>query len=236
MLEKHKNENTVELMFDSIAHRYDFLNHLLSFGIDKSWRKRAVRIIGSSYKNPRIIDVATGTADLAIMAMRINPSLIYGIDISERMLAKGREKIKKQELEDKIFLLKAESEHIPFDDDTFDVAMSAFGVRNFNDPLKGLTEMTRVIRRNGLVLVLEFSKPQKVPFKQIYNFYFFNILPFAGRVFSGNRNAYRYLPESVEAFPDNELFINLMQKAGLKNTEQQRLTGGIASIYKGIKP
>lgn len=236
MKEEQKREVSVELMFDSIAHRYDFLNHFLSFGVDKLWRKKAIRIIENSYKNPRIIDVATGTADLAIMAMRANPAEVYGIDISERMLEKGREKIKKLSLEDRIFLLKADSEHIPFGNGTFDVAMAAFGVRNFKDPLKGLTEMARVVRRNGLVIVLEFSRPQKAPFKQIYNFYFFNILPFAGRVISGSRNAYTYLPESVQSFPDNESFLSQMSKAGLIETEQEILTGGIASIYKGIKP
>lgn len=231
-----ESDFSVESMFDSIAPRYDFLNHLLSFGVDKNWRKKAVNIIEHSFRNPKILDVATGTADLAIMAMKANPSEVHGIDVSERMLETGRDKIKKLNLQDRIFLFKADSENIPFSDNNFDVAMVAFGVRNFKDPLKGLTEMTRVVRSKGLVLVLEFSKPQKAPFRQIFNFYFFNILPFVGRIISGDRKAYAYLPESVAAFPDNELFIDQMQKAGLINIEQERLTGGIASIYKGIKP
>lgn len=234
--EDRENDFSVELMFDSIAPRYDFLNHLLSFGIDKNWRKKTISIIEHSFRNPKILDVATGTADLAIMAMRAKPSEIYGIDISEKMLEIGRHKIKKLNLEDRVFLYKADSENIPFDDNTFDVAMAAFGVRNFKDPLKGLSEMTRVVRSKGLVLVLEFSKPQNTLFRQIFNIYFFKILPFVGRIISGNRKAYTYLPDSVSVFPDNELFIDQMQRAGLINIEQERLTGGIASIYKGIKP
>jgi len=222
-------------MFDSIAPSYDFLNHFLSFGIDRIWRKKAIRIISGSFKNPVILDVAAGTADLSIAAIKLNPSQVTGIDISSKMLAIGREKICRKKLEDKIELVPGDSEKIPFDNDHFDVAMVAFGVRNFADPLKGLSEMTRVIKKGGMVLVLEFSKPVKSPVRQLYNFYFLNVLPLIGRIFSKNKNAYSYLPESVMQFPDNEQFMELMMKAGLSSVKQKKLTWGVASIYTGVK-
>ena len=231
---KEKRE-LVESMFDSIAWRYDFLNHFLSFGIDNLWRRRAVKIISRSYKNPSILDVATGTGDLAIAAMKIDPVRICGIDISAGMLGIGREKIIRKGYSNKIELMRADSENIPFADDHFDVAMVAFGVRNFADPLKGLSEMRRVIRNKGMILVLEFSKPSAFPFRPVYNFYFRNILPFFGRLFSKDKSAYTYLPDSVSRFPDNEKFLNLLAMAGFTDTRQYKLTGGVASIYTGIK-
>jgi demethylmenaquinone methyltransferase / 2-methoxy-6-polyprenyl-1,4-benzoquinol methylase len=225
----------VESMFDSIAWRYDFLNHFLSFNVDRLWRRRAIKIISKLYKMPLILDVATGTGDLAIAAMRINPRGIKGIDISNKMLEIGREKIKRKGFSDKIELLTGDSEKIAFNDNVFDVAMVAFGVRNFSDPLKGLTEMKRVIRDGGMILVLEFSKPTGFPFKQIYNFYFRNILPFFGRLFSKDTSAYRYLHDSVMKFPDNEEFLKLLAEAGFSGTHQVKLTGGVASIYTGTK-
>jgi demethylmenaquinone methyltransferase/2-methoxy-6-polyprenyl-1,4-benzoquinol methylase len=223
-------------MFDSIAWRYDFLNHFLSFGIDRLWRKKTIRIISEYKKCPDILDVATGTADLAIAALKIHPKSVKGIDISEKMLETGKKKLLEKGLSDKVELLKADSENIPFADGSFDVAMAAFGVRNFADPLKGLSEMRRVLKNNGLVMVLEFSKPTGFPFRNIYNFYFRNILPIFGRMFSKNRNAYNYLPESVMKFPDNEEFLEILMKAGFTQTRQVKLTGGIASIYTGIAP
>jgi demethylmenaquinone methyltransferase/2-methoxy-6-polyprenyl-1,4-benzoquinol methylase len=222
-------------MFDSIAHSYDFLNHLLSFGIDRTWRKKAIRIISENYKNPAILDVATGTADLSVEAIKLDPKHITGIDISPKMLEIGREKIRQKGISGRIELIHGDSENMPFDENSFDVAMVAFGVRNFADPLKGLSEMRRVVRNGGMVLVLEFSKPVKFPFKQIYHFYFLNILPMVGRLFSKNPEAYRYLPESVMKFPDNEKFIELMECAGLTGIKQEKLTGGIAGIYTGLK-
>ena len=222
-------------MFDSIAWSYDFLNHLLSFGIDHLWRRRAVRIISRSFKNPHILDVATGTGDLAIAAMKLDPVSISGIDISAGMLEIGRKKIEKKGYSGRILLQRADSENIPFGDDIFDVAMVAFGVRNFADPLKGLTEMRRVIRNRGLILVLEFSKPASFPFRHVFNFYFMNILPFFGRLFSKDKSAYKYLPDSVSQFPDNEDFLQLLREAGFSDTCQVKLTGGVASIYTGIK-
>jgi demethylmenaquinone methyltransferase/2-methoxy-6-polyprenyl-1,4-benzoquinol methylase len=225
----------VSSMFDNIAFRYDFLNHFLSFGIDRCWRRKAVKIISETQKNPEILDVATGTGDLAVAALKLNPIKITGIDISRKMLEKGREKIIKKGYSDRIELLSGDSEDIPFNENSFDIAMVAFGVRNFADPLKGLSEMRRVLRNGGLIMILEFSKPSKFPFRQIYYFYFMRILPLLGRLFSKSRNAYTYLPESVMQFPDNEQFIDLMEKAGFSGVKQKRVTGGVASIYTGFK-
>lgn len=233
---KGDKKEAVESMFNSIAWRYDFLNHFLSLGIDNSWRKRAIKAIPGTIKNPLILDVATGTADLAIAALKINPEKIIGIDISEKMVEIGRRKLIRKGLYGKIELRMGDSENIEFKDNTFDVAMVAFGVRNFSDPLKGLTEMKRVIRPGGLIMVLEFSKPVAFPFRQIYNFYFHNIIPYFGKLFSRDRQAYRYLPDSVMKFPDNEDFIRILEKAGFVNSTQKKLTLGVASIYTGIKP
>lgn len=225
----------VESMFDSIAWRYDFLNHFLSFGIDRLWRKRAIRIISKKFSNPYILDVATGTGDLAIAAMKINPKGIKGIDISGNMLEIGRTKIQKLGLSGRVELLTGDSENIPFSESTFDVAMVAFGVRNFADPLKGLSEMKRVIRKDGMIMVLEFSKPSGFPFRPVYNFYFRNILPFFGKLFSKDKAAYNYLPDSVMKFPDNAQFLAMMAEAGFSGNKQVKLTGGVASIYTGFK-
>ena len=223
-------------MFDSIAPHYDFLNHLLSFGIDRSWRRKAIKEISLINPHPlKILDVATGTGDLAIAALKLNPDHITGIDISGRMLEAGREKLRRRVLQDRIDLVECDSEKIIFPDGGFDVAMVAFGVRNFTEPLKGISEMKRVLRKGGLLMVLEFSKPSHPPFKQLYNFYFLKILPVIGTLFSKSNYAYRYLPESVMQFPDNEKFITLMEKAGFYSVRQKKLTGGVASIYTGLK-
>jgi demethylmenaquinone methyltransferase/2-methoxy-6-polyprenyl-1,4-benzoquinol methylase len=221
-------------MFDSIALKYDFLNHFLSFGIDRFWRRKAIRTISAYKKNPVILDVATGTADLAIEAMRIDPVKITGIDISTKMLEEGRKKIERKGLVGKIELVCADSENIPFDNNSFDVAMVAFGVRNFTDPLKGLSEMKRVLNENGMIMVLEFSKPKGVIFRTMYDFYSLGFLPLVGRLVSKDKSAYRYLPDSIRKFPNNELFLDMLQKAGFADTRQIRLSGGIASIYTGF--
>jgi demethylmenaquinone methyltransferase/2-methoxy-6-polyprenyl-1,4-benzoquinol methylase len=226
----------VGFMFDRIAFRYDFLNHFLSFGIDRIWRRKAIKLISGSYRDPEILDVATGTGDLAIAAMKIAPKHITGIDISTKMLEAGKEKVRKKNLTGTIDLREGDSKNIPFGDESFDVAMVAFGVRNFTDPVKGLSEMQRVIRQGGSVLVLEFSRPAKFPVSQIYYFYFRFILPLIGSLVSGDRKAYRYLHDSVMSFPDNEQFLDLMKKAGLAGVKQNKLSGGIASIYTGFKP
>jgi demethylmenaquinone methyltransferase/2-methoxy-6-polyprenyl-1,4-benzoquinol methylase len=191
--------------------------------------------ISKSYKLPNILDVATGTADLAIAAMKLDPSGIKGIDISNKMLELGREKIDRKGYSGKIELITGDSEKIPFDDNIFDVTMVAFGVRNFADPLQGLKEMNRVTRPGGTIMVLEFSKPSAFPFKTIYSYYFRNILPYIGKLFSKDNAAYRYLPDSVMKFPENDEFLVLLIQAGWSETHQVKLTGGVASIYTGIK-
>jgi demethylmenaquinone methyltransferase/2-methoxy-6-polyprenyl-1,4-benzoquinol methylase len=233
-LQKDKKA-AVESMFDSIAWRYDFLNHFLSFSIDRLWRKKAIKEISKLKKNPSILDVATGTGDLAIAAMKLNPSKVTGIDISKKMLEFGKKKIERKGLTGTIDLIEGDSENIPFTDNYFDVAMVAFGVRNFADPLKGLSEMKRVVRKSGMIMVLEFSRPSGLIFRAVYNFYFRNILPFFGKLFSRDKSAYRYLPESVMKFPDNEEFLGLLEQAGFSAARQIKLTGGVASIYTGIK-
>jgi demethylmenaquinone methyltransferase/2-methoxy-6-polyprenyl-1,4-benzoquinol methylase len=232
---KKDRKSEVGPMFDSIAWRYDFLNHLLSFGIDRSWRKKAVSIISETHKNPNIIDVATGTGDLAFEAVTLDPLKITGIDISEKMLDLGRRKAQAKGLTDLIEFIKCDSENICFEDNTFDVAMVAFGVRNFPDPLKGLCEMRRVLRKGGLAMVLEFSKPDGHLFRHAYDIYFRDLLPPIGGFFSKNMKAYRYLNESVMGFPSNEEFIGMMGQAGFSGISLTRLTKGIASIYTGIK-
>jgi demethylmenaquinone methyltransferase/2-methoxy-6-polyprenyl-1,4-benzoquinol methylase len=230
-----KSSKTIGQMFDSIAHRYDFLNHLLSFGIDRHWRRKAVGLIAEKFKGPAILDVATGTGDLAIEAVRINPSKITGVDISEKMLEAGRKKIRRLGLEDKIELINCDSESLCFSDSVFDAAMVAFGVRNFSDPLRGLSEMKRVIHKGGIVVILEFSKPDGFIFKHVYNFYFTYFLPFAGALFSGKKGAYSYLNQSVMEFADKEKFVEIMEEAGFSDITQTRLSWGIATIYSGIR-
>ena len=221
-------------MFNNIAHRYDFLNHFLSAGIDYSWRRKAIRLLGNSHPKT-ILDVATGTADLAIEAVKINPEHITGIDIAEDMLAIGRKKIIKKKLSHLITLEPGDSEALKFKDDTFDAAMVAFGVRNFENLEKGIGEMYRVLNKGGIVMVLEFSKPEKFPVKQFYNFYFRYILPFLGRIISGDKAAYTYLPDSVGEFPHGKEFLNILSTVGFKDPIYQPLTFGIAAIYMGKK-
>lgn len=221
-------------MFNDIAPKYDFLNHFLSAGIDKSWRKKAIKLLGEQ-EPQNILDVATGTADLAIQAMAIKPEKVTGVDIAEKMLEVGREKIKKRGLADKIILQQADACSLPFDDNSFDAVTVAFGVRNFENLDKGLKEMNRVLRSGGMAVILEFSNPKTFPMKQLYNFYFRVILPTVGKIVSRNSSAYTYLPETVKAFPDGSKFVNIMEDAGYQQVERHDLTFGIASIYTGIK-
>lgn len=233
MSENKGKKQEVRTMFNSIAHRYDFLNHFLSAGIDYSWRRKAIKMLGQN--NPgTILDVATGTGDLAIAALKINPEKVIGIDIAEDMVEIGKAKIIAKKIKN-IKLQVGDSEDIQFKDHTFDAAMVAFGVRNFEDLNKGLKEMQRVIKVGGEILVLEFSKPEKFPVKQLYAFYFRFILPLLGRMISGDSKAYTYLPESVGAFPHGKEFLSELEKAGFKEVKQKILTFGIASIYTGKK-
>jgi demethylmenaquinone methyltransferase / 2-methoxy-6-polyprenyl-1,4-benzoquinol methylase len=217
-------------MFNNIAHRYDFLNHFLSLGIDKLWRKKVIRLL-SPRKPQTILDVATGTADLAIAALPLNPLKITGIDISTEMLRIGKEKVERLGYSSQIELLVGDSENLPFQDEQFDAITVAFGVRNFENLEKGLSEMFRVLKSGGTCLVLEFSKPDYFPVKQLYLFYFMRILPGIGKLFSKDDSAYSYLPESVNEFPSGEAFLKIVRQLGFKNTRQHKLSLGIASIY-----
>jgi demethylmenaquinone methyltransferase/2-methoxy-6-polyprenyl-1,4-benzoquinol methylase len=224
----------VAKMFDNISHRYDFLNHFLSLGIDKLWRKKAINLLKAA--NPRLIlDVATGTGDFALQALVINPDKVIGIDISEGMLEMGRKKIKRLDLDQKVELFQGDSENIPFEENKFDAVTVAFGVRNFENLEKGLSEIFRVLKPGAKLVVLEFSRPKGFPFKQIYNIYFKAVLPRIGRMISKDSAAYTYLPESVEAFPDGSDFLGILKKIGFKDTACKPLTFGISSIYTGQK-
>ena len=224
----------VARMFNSISKRYDLLNHLLSLGIDIYWRKQAIKLLKPE-KPQYILDVATGTGDFAIEALALKPEKVIGVDISEGMLEVGREKVKRRGLGNKIEMKQGDSERLPFEDNIFDAIIVAFGVRNFEHLEQGLADMQRVLKPGGTTVVLEFSKPQSFPFKQLYNFYFNNILPLVGRVISNDPSAYTYLPESVQAFPDGEAFLQVMRRAGYTHTQCKTLTFGISSIYWGKK-
>ncbi len=223
----------VATMFNNIAPKYDLLNHVLSLGIDKLWRKKAVELL-EPLQPKRILDIATGTGDFALENLRLNPEKIVGIDISAQMLAVGRKKIAKKNLGERIELLEGDSENIQFPDNTFDAITVAFGVRNFENLEKGLSEMCRVVRPNGKVMILELTNPQNAMIKKLYKFYFFRILPFWGRMVSKDAAAYTYLPESVAAFPDGEDFLRIYKRCGFKDVRQIKLSFGIASIYEGI--
>ena len=224
----------VATMFNAIAHRYDFLNQLLSLGIHKGWRKKSVQLLESQHPKT-ILDIATGTADFAIEAIRLNPDKIVGVDISSGMLELGRKKTEKLGLQNKIELKLADSENLPFEDNSFDAITVGFGVRNFENLEKGIRDMHRVLKPGGKMIILEFSKPRRFPVKQLYTFYFKYITPFIGKIFSKDNSAYRYLPESVNAFPDGEDFLTILKKAGQKETKAISLTFGIASIYSSTK-
>jgi demethylmenaquinone methyltransferase/2-methoxy-6-polyprenyl-1,4-benzoquinol methylase len=227
-------KDQVAEMFDSISGNYDFLNHFLSVGIDIVWRKRAIRLL-KGIQPKQILDVATGTGDFAIEALSLNPDKITGVDISEGMLRVGRKKIKKKGLEDKIELLKGDSERLQFPDNNFDAVIVAFGVRNYEHLEKGLADMFRVLKPGGKVVILEFSKPTIFPFKQLYQFYFKWILPKIGKLVSKDNAAYTYLPDSVQAFPDGNNFLNVLANIGFQQTECKPQTLGISSIYVGTK-
>ena len=221
-------------MFDRIAKRYDFLNHLLSMGIDKGWRKKAINTLKDI--NPKkILDVATGTGDLAIASLRLNPDHITGVDISEGMMEIGRKKLADKNLSDKITLQYGDSEALPFEQGYFDAITCAYGVRNFEHLEKGLSDMNRVLRKGGKVAILEFSQPKKFPVKQLYQFYFRYILPTLGKTVSKDATAYTYLPQSVAAFPEGDKFCAIMQQCGYKNVKARPLTFGITTLYTGEK-
>jgi demethylmenaquinone methyltransferase/2-methoxy-6-polyprenyl-1,4-benzoquinol methylase len=224
----------VAKMFDAISGNYDFLNHFLSLGIDIRWRKKAIALLVNA--RPKfILDVATGTGDFAIEALRLSPEKVIGVDISEGMLEIGKKKMKANGHESVIELMTADSENLPFQENKFDAVIVAFGVRNFENLEKGLAEMLRVMKPNGRVVVLEFSKPRVFPMKQLYSFYFRYVLPKIGKIFSSDSSAYSYLPESVQVFPDGEDFLSILSKLGYKNATCQTLTFGISSLYTATK-
>lgn len=224
----------VEKMFNNIAPRYDLLNTLLSAGIHKRWRKKAVRLL-EKIKPQCILDLATGTGDFAIEAAVLNPGKIIAVDISEGMMEIGRQKVVKKNLGHKIFFQKGDSENLPFPENSFDAVTVGFGVRNFENVQKGLDNMYRVLRPGGMAVILEFSKVNLFPLKQLYNFYFRLIVPLAGKIFTSAPSAYTYLPRSVSAFPDGKEFEQMLQKTGFRQTSMIRLSFGIASIYTGLK-
>ena len=229
-----KKEQVAE-MFNNISGTYDFLNHFLSLGIDVIWRKMAIRELEK--EKPRyILDVATGTGDFAFEAIRIlKPEKIVGVDISQGMLSIAKEKIIKKNLQNTFEVSLGDSEKLLFDNDSFDAVIVAYGVRNFEDLEKGLSDMLRVLKPRGKVVILEFSKPRVFPVKQGYNFYFKYITPAIGKLFSKDASAYTYLPESVAAFPDGKDFTELLSKVGFQNTKWRPLAFGICSIYTGSK-
>lgn len=229
-----KREQVAE-MFDNISPKYDLLNHVLSGGIDIYWRKKAIRQL-KPFAPQTILDVATGTGDFALEALALKPRKIVGVDISEGMLSIGREKMVKRGVDRIIEMRSGDSERLPFLDNEFDAVIVSFGVRNFENLLKGLTDMYRVARPGGVCLVLEFSKPRGFIFKRLYSFYSNTILPLIGRMISKDQSAYTYLPESVQAFPDGPDFLHVFETAGFTQTKWIPLTFGIASIYIGQKP
>ncbi len=224
----------VATMFNNISPKYDLLNRVLSLGIDILWRKKAIKML-QEFKPKSILDVATGTADFAIESLSINPEKVVGVDISKGMLEYGQKKLDKMGLQDRIELKLGDSEKLPFSDGQFDAVIVAFGVRNFENLEKGLSDIYRVLKKNGTLVVLEFSQPESFPFKQGYNFYFKNILPAVGKMVSKDSSAYTYLPESVQAFPYGKAFTNKLEKVGFKETQCKSLTFGISSIYLGRK-
>lgn len=233
--EGEKKQQVAE-MFNNISHSYDFLNHFFSLGIDVLWRKKAIRILKK--ENPkRILDVATGTGDFALEAvrMKMNDVQIVGVDISAGMIEVGRKKVAAKKLENSITFQIADSENLPFETGHFDAFTVAFGVRNFQDLRKGMSEMFRVLRTDGTGVIIEFSRPKRFPVKQLFTFYFKYIMPTIGKLVSKDARAYTYLPESVDAFPAGDDFLRIMQELGYRECRCIPLSGGIASIYIGKK-
>jgi demethylmenaquinone methyltransferase/2-methoxy-6-polyprenyl-1,4-benzoquinol methylase len=223
----------ISKMFDNISDHYDILNGILTLGIHKVWRKLAVKKINNNPK--KILDLATGTGDFAIIAAKNTGAKITGVDISKKMLEKAKMKIEDQSINDKINFLLGDAENLNFDDFSFDAVTVGFGVRNFDNLNKGLEEIYRVLKKNGMVIILEPSIPKFVIFKQLYNVYFNYILPFIGRFISNDKFAYSYLSNSVNAFPSGKKFIDLLQHLGFRNNQHFSLTFGVVSLYVAIK-
>lgn len=232
---KISKKDQVEQMFDSIAYRYDFINRFLSRGIDKRWRRKAISLLTNELPK-QILDVACGTADFAIeAATRLNPNRITGIDLSNEMLKIGRKKVEEKKLSNTIYLEKGDSEKIAFDNNMFDAVTVAFGIRNFENINAGISEMYRVLKPSGSLVVLEFRLPRNILIKPVYHFYFRRILPFIGKLFSKNKTAYTYLPKSVYSFVDNYNIKNELLSVGFSTVQQYQLTFGIVEISKAQK-
>lgn len=221
-------------MFDNISSKYDFLNHFLSLGIDKIWRKKAVNLL-KQFQPKIILDMATGTGDFAIEALRLNPEKIVGVDLSNGMLEVGRKKMVAKKVNHIIDMVQGDSENLSFESNTFDAYTVGFGVRNFQNLDAGLTELLRVLKPGGVGMILEFSKPKKFPVKQYYKFHSKYIIPTIGKAISKDKAAYTYLPESVAAFPEGKDFEDIMRKIGYKDVKSKIVGGGIATIYYGQK-
>jgi demethylmenaquinone methyltransferase/2-methoxy-6-polyprenyl-1,4-benzoquinol methylase len=231
--DKSKKEEVAQ-MFNNISARYDFLNHFLSLGIDHIWRRKAVNKL-REIQPKRILDLATGTGDFAIALLKLNPTQIIGMDISSGMLDVGKNKMKAKNVSHIIDMQLGDSENMPFEDAYFDAITVGFGVRNYEHLEKGLTEMLRVTRSGGKIVILEFSKPKRFPIKQAFGFYSRFIIPFFGKRISKDEKAYAYLPESVAAFPEGKAFTDILSNLGYKQVDASLVSGGIATIYTGIK-
>lgn len=220
----------VEEMFDNIAGRYDFLNRLLSLGIDITWRKKAVRFLVPA-QPMQLLDVATGTGDFAFELLSLSPKKIIGYDLSAQMIAVGEKKAKEKKVNEIVTFVKGDSENMPFESNSFDAITVGFGVRNFENLEKGLSEMHRVLKNGGKVAILEISRPHNAIVRTIYDIYFRYILPVVGKLFSKDVRAYNYLPESVVAFPQGIDFVAILDKIGFKNAQWQPLTLGTCALY-----
>lgn len=232
--EQSSKKEEVAEMFNNISKNYDFLNHFLSMGIDKLWRKKAVNQLKEINPN-RILDIATGTGDFAIASLKLKPEEIVGVDISSGMLEVGKQKMIKKGVDDIISMKLGDSENLPFEDGYFDALTVGFGVRNYENLEKGLSEMLRILRPGGKAIILEFSKPKNFPIKQLFGFYSKTLIPFFGATISKDKRAYSYLPESVEAFPEGDAFMSIMEQVGYREVKGIPVSGGIATIYIGYK-
>lgn len=225
----------VERMFDNIAHSYDLLNHCLSFGIDKYWRRSAIQSL-APYKPQHILDVATGTGDFALLATRmLKPQKMLGIDLSEGMLQVAREKVKRAALDNFITFKKEDCLNLSLPDDTFDAVTVAYGIRNFEDLDRGLQEMRRVLRPEGRLAIIELCAPAKFPMKQLFYFYSHIVMPALGRIISKDGKAYTYLPATMEAFPQGEVMQRILEKAGYRDVRFKRFTFGLSTLYTAKK-
>ena len=224
----------VKEMFNTISKEYDGLNRVISFGIDVKWRKKVVALV-LDHKAENVLDIATGTGDLAIQFAKSGINKVTGLDLSPGMLDIGRQKVDNKGLSGQVEMIQGDSEKLPFEDNSFDAATVAFGVRNFEHLEVGLSEIRRVLKKGGLLVVLETSVPTRTPFKQGYKFYTRYILPLIGRIFSRDRSAYAYLSESAASFPYGTEFNNILKKIGFIAMENRPQTFGVATIYTAIK-